>query len=63
MNFQYLTTHLIPKFRMLHENAIIAFYADHKSTKELHFQYIKNDLELCQALINQFEEEEKRNQT
>ncbi|MBR3073620.1 hypothetical protein [Fibrobacter sp.] len=47
---------------MLHENAIIAFYADSKATKELHFQYIKNDIEVCQALINHFEEEKKGTQ-
>ena len=59
MNFQSLTTDLMSKFRTLYENAVIAFYEDSKTKKEIRFQYIKNDLELCQALINQFEEEKK----
>lgn len=63
MNFQSLTTELMSKFRTLYEDTVLAFYADSNTKKEIRFQYIKNNLELCQALINQFEEEKKRNQT
>lgn len=62
MNFQSLTTDLMSKFRTLYEDAVLAFYADSKTKKEIRFQYIKNNLELCQALINQFEEEKKGTQ-
>lgn len=59
MDFQSLTSHLLSKFRSLYDDALIAFHADSKTIKGLRFQYIKDNLELCQALINQFEEEKK----
>lgn len=63
MDFQTLTSYLLSNFRTLYEDALIAYYAESKTEKEIRFQFIKNGMERCQTLIKQFEEEQKRNQT